>query len=65
MIIKLNTSTEEGRKAVKELQTKKFAKIEYPLSEAIAGQKGRSFVEVYEEGLDRLSEFYGVDMRKI
>lgn len=37
--VRINTSTPAGRKAVRELENKKYAQIEYPLPDAIAEQE--------------------------
>ncbi|MFA5640978.1 MAG: hypothetical protein WC946_10935 [Bacteroidales bacterium] len=44
-----------------ELQNKRAVKLEYPLPE----EKTYTLEEVYERGLDKLSEHYDVDMRQL
>lgn len=63
--VRINTSTPAGRKAVRELENKKYAQIEYPLPDAIAEQECTPLDEVIEAGWDRLSEHYQVDMRNL
>lgn len=57
----IDVSRPAGRKIVKELQNKRTVTLEYPLPE---GEK-YTLEEVYEKGLDKLSEHYGVDMRQL
>lgn len=60
VIATIDTSRPSGRKIVRELQNKRAVKLEYPLPE------GKTYtLEVYEKGLDKLSEHYGVDMRQL
>lgn len=44
---------------------KRYAKIEYPLLEAIVGQNFKSLDDVIESGWDKLSAHYQTDMRKL
>lgn len=56
----IDVSRPAGRKVVRDLEKKKTVKLEYPLPE---GEK-YTLEEMYEKGLDKLSEHYGVDMRQ-
>ena len=57
----IDTSRPAGRKIVRELQNKRAVKLEYPFPEG----KTYTLEEIYERGLDKLSEHYGVDMRQL
>lgn len=61
VIATIDISRPSGRKIVRELQNKRAVKLEYPLPEG----KTYTLEEVYEKGLDKLSEHYGVDMRQL
>ena len=64
VIATIDISRPSGRKIVRELQNKRAVKLEYPMPEDDIN-KGHDWEEVYERGLDKLSEHYGVDMRKL
>ncbi len=64
VIATIDISRPSGRKIVRELQNKRAVKLEYPLSEDII-DKGYDWEEVYEEGVDKLSELYNTDIRKL
>ena len=61
VIATIDISRPSGRKIVHELQNKRAVKLEYPLPE------GKTYIleEIYERGLAKLSEHYGVDMRQL
>lgn len=59
--VKINITTAKGRKLVQELQTQKEVEIEISMPEG----NFYTLDEVYENGLDKLSAHYGVDMRKL
>ncbi len=61
--VKINTSTSAGIKAVRELEKKKYATVEYPSPE-LSGT-WVDFDEMIEEGFDDLSSHYGSDMRTL
>lgn len=61
VIATIDISRPSGRKIVHELQNKRAVKLEYPLPEG----KTYTLEELYERGLDKLSEHYGVDMRQL
>ena len=59
---RINVETPAGRKIVRELEKHhKLVEIENPLPDV----KTFSVSEAYERGLNKLSEHYGVDMRKL
>lgn len=64
VIATIDISRPSGRKIVRELQNKRAVKLEYPLPEEIT-DNWHDWEEVYERGLDKLSEHYGVDMRQL
>lgn len=64
VIAHIDISTPSGRKIARELHGKKSVKIEYPLPEGIKG-KTCTLEEAYEKGLDKLSTYYNVDIRKL
>lgn len=64
VIATIDISRPSGRKIVRELQNKRAVKLEYPLPEGIT-DNWHDWEEVYERGLDKLSEHYGVDMRQL
>jgi hypothetical protein len=64
VIAHIDISTPSGRKIARELHGKKAVKLEYPLPEGIQG-KTCTLDEAYEKGLDKLSTYYNVDMRKL
>lgn len=63
--VKINTETAAGRKAVRDLQNKKYAHVEYTLHPSLAGQSYITLDEMIESIWDKLSEHYQVDMRKL
>ncbi len=64
VIATIDISRPSGRKIVRELQNKRAVKLEYPLPEWEA-DNWHDWEEVYERGLDKLSELYDTDMRKL
>ena len=59
---RINVETPAGRKIVRELEKhRKLVEIVNPLPDV----KTCSVNEAYERGLDKLSEHYKVDMRKL
>ena len=52
-----------GRKLVRELETKKFVKMDYPLPPEIAGQKWFTHDEVFDMVDEILTEHYGVPIK--
>lgn len=66
VIAHIDISTATGRRLVKDLEKhKKSVKIEYPLPEAISGQRTYTLDESYNECCDILSKNYGVDVRNL
>ncbi len=64
--VQIDISSPTGRRLLRELEKHpKAAKVEYPIPEAIAGEKTYTLDDVYNKGIDRLSELYNVDMRKL
>ena len=54
-----------GRRIVKDLERhKRVVSLNYPLSDNVSGA-GYTLAESYNRGLDKLSEHYGVDFRKL
>lgn len=64
VIATIDISRPSGRKIVRELQNKRAVKLEYPLPEDIM-DNSHDWEEVYQQGLDKLSAHYSVDMRKL
>ncbi|MEI8086782.1 MAG: hypothetical protein WCG93_11260 [Paludibacter sp.] len=63
---RINVDSPTGRKLVREIQKhKKVAEIEYPLPEGMLNGTALSHNEVWDEVWDKLSEHYGVDVRKL
>lgn len=66
VIAHIDISTPIGRKLVKELEKhKKAVRVEYPLPEAISGQRTYTLDESYNECCDILSKNYGVDIHNL
>jgi len=54
-----------GRRLVRELEKhKKVAKVEYPLPPGVSG-KGYTLDEINEMAYNKLSAYYGVDVRNL
>jgi hypothetical protein len=64
VIATIDISCPSGRKIVRELQNKRAVKLEYPFPEEDTGNL-HDWEEVYEQGLDKLSELYDTDIRKL
>ncbi|HAF62420.1 MAG TPA: hypothetical protein DCK95_08850 [Anaerolineaceae bacterium] len=64
VIATIDISRPSGRKIVRELQNKRAVKLEYPLPEG-GTDNWHDWKEVYERGLDKLSELYETDIRKL
>lgn len=64
VIATIDVSRPSGRKIVRELQNKRAVKLEYPLPEEKT-DNWHDWEEVYERGLDKLSELYDTDMRQM
>ncbi len=63
---RINIDSPTGRKLVREIEKhKKVAKIEYPLPEDLITGTALSHDEVWDKIIDKMSNHYGVDMRKI
>ena len=66
VIARINVETPAGRKIVQELEKhRKLVKIEYPDITVLKGEKTYTEEEVFNECYDILSEYYGVDVRKL
>jgi hypothetical protein len=65
VIATIDVSKPAGRKLVRELESKRCVKLNYPLPDGIAGEKTYSVEESFGRLLDRLSDHYGIDMRKL
>jgi len=64
--VQIDISTNTGIKLLREIQKHpKVAVIEYPKPPEIAGQKTYTLDEAFDQLYDKLSELYGIDMKKI
>ncbi|MDO9634911.1 MAG: hypothetical protein Q7J05_07750 [Paludibacter sp.] len=64
VIAHIDISTPIGRRLVKELEKhKKTVKVEYPLPEAISGQKWHTIEEVFNEVEKELNDHYGTNLK--
>jgi hypothetical protein len=64
VIAHIDISTPIGRKLVKELEKhKKAVRVEYPLPEAISGQKFYTIAEVFSEVEKELNDYYGTNLK--
>ncbi len=59
----INIDTPAGRKLVREIEKhKKIVRLEYPLPDAIAGQKTFTLEESFGKLEKRLNQHYGTDL---
>ncbi|GAB6012570.1 hypothetical protein [Viscerimonas tarda] len=58
----IDVSKPEGRKIVRELESKKSVELEYPLIGSISNENSHEVV--FGKFLDKLSKHYDYDMRK-
>ena len=66
VIARINTDIPAGREALRNLQNaREGVTLEYPKPEIISGKEFKPLSEVVEKGWNKLSELYGVDMRKL
>ena len=66
VIARINIDTPTGRKLVQEIEKhKKVAEIEYPLPEELQNCTASSHNEVWDNIWGKLSNHYGVDVRKL
>lgn len=63
VIARINVSMPSGRKIVRELENKKAVTMEYPIPEAIAGQKFYTIEEVFSEVEKELNNHYGTNLK--
>ena len=64
--VKINIASPTGRRLLKEVERHpKVAKIEYPLTAEIEGQKTYTLEESFAECSDILSNHYGCDVQKL
>ena len=64
--VRINIDSPTGRKLVREIEKhKKVAEIEYPLPEDLQNCTALSHNEVWDKVWDKLSNYYGVDVRKL
>ncbi len=64
--VQIDISTNTGIKLLREIQKHpKVAVIEYPKPAEIAGQKTYTLDDAFDQLYDKLSELYGIDMKKI
>jgi len=64
VIAHIDISTQIGRRLVKELEKhKKAVRVEYPVPEAISGQKFYTVAEVFSEVEKELNEHYGTNLK--
>ena len=59
---KIDVTRPIGRKLVRELENKRYVKIQYPEVKGI-GEKTYTLREAFEEGERILSEYYGVEIK--
>jgi hypothetical protein len=63
---RINIDSPAGRKLVREIERHKgLAKVEYPLPEALKNGTALSDDQVWEKIIDKMSNHYGTDIRKI
>jgi len=63
---RINIDSPTGRKLVREIEKhKRVAKIEYPLPEDLINGTALTHDEVWDKIIDKISNHYGVDIRKI
>lgn len=62
--VEIDVTRPIGRKLVRELDGKKYAKVNYPLPDNISGV-GYTLEESYNMVMDKMSKHYGVDVRKL
>jgi len=66
VIARINIDSPTGRKLVHEIEKhKKVAEIEYPLPEELQNCTALSHNEVWNKVWDKLSNHYGLDVRKL
>ncbi|MDR1811100.1 MAG: hypothetical protein LBR34_12000 [Prevotella sp.] len=69
VIATIDVSRPAGRKLVRELESKRCVELDYPLpqelAEAIADGRACTHEDFWLPLLDRLSEHYGTNMRKL
>lgn len=66
VIARINIDTPTGRKLLQEIEKhKKVAEIEYPLPEELQNRTASSHTEVWDNIWKKLSNHYGVDVRKL
>ena len=62
----INIDTPAGRKLVREIEKqKKLVEMEYPLPEALKNGTALTDEQVWEKIVDKMSQHYEVDIRKI
>ena len=60
--VQINIDSPTGRRLLKEVQRHpKVAKVEYPLSEALAGEKTYTIEEVFLKVEEKLNNHYGTN----
>jgi len=66
VIARINIDSPTGRKLVQEIEKhKEVASIEYPLPEGLQNCTALTHTEVWDKVWDKLSNHYGVDVRKL
>ncbi len=64
--VQIDITSPTGRRLLREVEKHpKVAKVEHQLPDAIAGQKTYSHEQVFNECYDILSEYYGIDVKKL
>ncbi len=61
--VKIDVSRPAGRKLLRELETKKVAKIEYPLPTEITFTNSVTTEELFQEAEDYLNAYYGTSYK--
>jgi len=65
-IVRINMDSPTGRKLVREIEKhKRVAEIEYPLPDELQNCTAISHTEAWDKVWDKLSNHYGVDVRKL
>jgi len=64
--VQINLDSPTGRRLLREAEKHpKSVKVEYPIPEAISGQRTYTLEESFNECCNILSDHYGVDVQKL
>ncbi len=61
--VRVDITKSAGRKLVRELETKKVAKVEYPLPAEISGTNVVTMDELFQEAEDYMNNYYGTNLK--